>query len=100
MDASWLTFSKKLTNLYCLDPYAEYIQEKWHSNKALYLPDPVKTYPFAQEAPILLRQQLGIEPHRKVFLIFGFLDERKGIIPTLEALLQLPKNNNKKPAYC
>ncbi|MGX7690386.1 glycosyltransferase [Flectobacillus roseus] len=87
-----LLFSKKLTNLYCLDPYAaEYIQEKWHSNKALYLPDPVKTYPFAQEAPILLRQQLGIEPHRKVFLIFGFLDERKGIIPTLEALLQLPQ---------
>jgi hypothetical protein len=45
-----LLFSKKLTNLYCLDPYAaEYIQEKWHSNKALYLPDPVKTYPFLRK---------------------------------------------------
>jgi glycosyltransferase involved in cell wall biosynthesis len=32
---------------------------------------------------------LGIEPERKVLLLFGMIDRRKGIYPVLEALQQL-----------
>ena len=79
-----------LTNLFCLDHSAvALVREMNPQVNVLPLPDPVKTYTLAPAELKQLRQNLSIEPGRRVFLLFGHLDERKGIEPFLEALNQL-----------
>jgi glycosyltransferase involved in cell wall biosynthesis len=47
-------------------------------------------HPPDQAAVTQLQQTLGLAPARKIFLLFGALDQRKGIYPLLNALRQLP----------
>ncbi len=80
----------RLTTLFCLDPFVlKPLQSFKTQAQKLYLPDPVQIYPPALERVEQLRQQLGIAPERRVFLLFGALDERKGVQPLLSAIAAL-----------
>jgi glycosyltransferase involved in cell wall biosynthesis len=77
----------QLHKLLCLDPFAV---KALQSSKMIHLADPVSSSP-----PLLgdlsnFQTKLGIEQHRRVFLLFGALDERKGIYQLLDAIELLP----------
>ncbi len=75
-----------LKKLLCLDPYAvAAIKTQAADAKLAYLPDPVAIRRpwFDSDA---LKTRLGIQPGRRLFLLFGELSARKGIHQTLEAL--------------
>ncbi|GAB4022286.1 hypothetical protein GCM10028773_34440 [Spirosoma koreense] len=81
---------KRLTNLFCLDHSAITRIRAMNSRvNILPLPDPVKTYTISTDETEKLREALRIEPNRRVFLLFGHLDDRKGIEPLLAALNQV-----------
>lgn len=52
---------------------------------ARWVPDPVEP-PSPLRDAAAVRAALGIEPHRRVALLFGSLEERKGVFETLAAL--------------
>jgi glycosyltransferase involved in cell wall biosynthesis len=82
----------KLQTLFCLDPIAvEYLNHQFKTAaKVIHLPDPVEPFPPSSLSSSEIREHLGIEPNRKVFLLFGALTERKGVHQLLEAISQLP----------
>ncbi len=81
---------RSLKTLFCLDPFVVPTLNQWASRSmATYLPDPVEVYPATNAEATALRQQLGIEPLRRVLLVFGQLDERKGLFTLIDALRQL-----------
>ena len=89
----------RLTTLFCLDPFVlEPLRSFKTLAQTLYLPDPVQIYPPALDHVEQLRHHLGIEPQRRVFLLFGALDERKGIQQLLSAIAQLP--HDRVQAFC
>ena len=53
------------------------------------LSDPVKKYTVGRSEVIQLRKSLKIEEGRTVFLVFGFLDDRKGIEQVIDAIALL-----------
>ena len=73
--------------IFCLDPFAvDQINHLLDKPKAVYLPDPVPL-PKAQAKDIIaLKNRLGVDPKRIIFLLFGALDKRKGTYKILEAL--------------
>lgn len=81
-----------LHTLFLLDPFAAKRAQAFPSGeKAVYLADPVRSPARpSPEAAAALRAELGIEPDRKVFLLFGHLTRRKGVHQILEAVRQLP----------
>lgn len=80
-----------LQTLFCLDPFAVKHLDKIHSKvKAVPLPDPVQIYNHPEHRSGELKESLGIDPGRQVFLFFGLIDGRKGIHQLLEAILMLP----------
>ncbi|AFY96798.1 glycosyltransferase [Chamaesiphon minutus PCC 6605] len=87
-----LTFSRisnnpQLQTMFCLDPFAvKAIASQHHTTKIVHLADPVQPYPAMPSDLATLKTELGIEAHRRVFLLFGGLDERKGIYQLLEAI--------------
>lgn len=88
--------NKSLDSLFNLDPFAaNYIQKKWETNKVKFLPDPVQVYPSSKNVDEL-KTELKIEPNRKVFLIFGFLDSRKGISEVMEAIKDISREKSSK----
>ena len=79
-----------LHRLLCLDPFAvEALNKGKRCPKAVVLADPVETHQ-TETPPSKLRSHLGIEPQRKIFLLFGDLTGRKGVEQILEAISQLP----------
>ncbi len=86
-----------LETLFCLDPFAvQYLNQFHPETKAVYLPDPVKLN-FSSEAQVSrLREKLGIQPGRQVFLLFGALTQRKGIQQLLTAISMLPPTVSQK----
>ena len=81
----------QLTTLFCLDPFAVKQIESMHPKARLvHLPDPICLNPRTSITPKSLRECLHIEPQRKVFLLFGALEVRKGIYELLESLTLLP----------
>ena len=56
---------------------------------ARWLPDPVVA-PAPSRTPQAVRDALGVEPGRAMWLLFGSLEERKGMFEVLDALRQLP----------
>jgi glycosyltransferase involved in cell wall biosynthesis len=76
--------------LFCLDPFVvEPVTQLKTPTQAVFLPDPIETYDVVPEQLSRFRADLGVEPGRRVFLLFGGLSARKGIHPLLEAVLQL-----------
>lgn len=81
---------RQLKTLFCLDPFVVDDLEQFNCEvKLVFLPDPVCSYDSYQPQPEALRNRLGIDPQRRVFLLFGGLNERKGICQLLEALTLL-----------
>ena len=81
----------QLKTLFCLDPFAiQNLQQMSRSVKVTHLPDPVSLPNQADLNSEQLRKRLAIQPHRQIFLLFGALDERKGIDQVLRAIAQLP----------
>ncbi len=56
-----------------------------HSKNIIYLPDPIFQFPENILTKKALEKQLSIDASKTVFLNFGYLDSRKGIIEFLEA---------------
>ncbi len=81
-----------LCHLFSLDPFAIPSLTAWAGSRSRvhYLPDPVPTRPVLNAERLALCNRLGIEPNRQVVLVFGQLDDRKGIVPLLGALGLLP----------
>jgi glycosyltransferase involved in cell wall biosynthesis len=77
----------QLHKLLCLDPFAV---KSLPSSKMMHLADPVRSRPPVLGDLSIFQAKLGIEQHRRVFLLFGALDERKGIYQLLEAIELLP----------
>jgi len=88
--------NKNVDSLFNLDAYAtQFIQQNWHTDKVKFLPDPVQVYA-SKRTPEEVKKMLGIEENRKVFLIFGFLDSRKGISEILEAVAAISREKSQK----
>ncbi|HEY9298348.1 MAG TPA: glycosyltransferase [Phormidium sp.] len=81
-----------LETIFTLDPFAvDYFNQLCHSSKAMHLPDPVHIHKeFSLSEAEELRREFRIEEHRRIFLLFGSLDSRKGVTQTLEAIKLLP----------
>jgi len=89
--------SSELQSIFCLDPLAvEPINKLTGKTKAVYLPDPVQIYNNTEPQLEKLKESLGIDSSRQVFLLFGVLAERKGIYQLLEAVKMLSPDLCKK----
>lgn len=88
--------SKKIDSLFSLDPFAtEYIKQNWQTNKVIYLPDPVQVYPSTKSSDEI-KMELGVKENRKVFLLFGYLDSRKGVAEVMEAIGKISREKSQK----
>ena len=83
---------RQLDVLFCLDPLAaEFIQSQTHGNARIrVLPDSFVQPEIGVEDVAALRTQLGIETGRRVLMLLGILDARKGAAELLRAALALP----------
>ena len=81
---------RSLQTLFCLDPFVVPTLNRWAGrNVATYLPDPVEINLTTAADAAILHHRLGIEPTRRVMLVFGQLDERKGLFTLVDALKRL-----------
>ena len=77
--------------LFSLDPFAvQSIKQLGTSVEAIPLPDPVEKHNYADLDTEQLRQELGVQPERQIFLLFGEISQRKGIHQILAAVQSLP----------
>ncbi len=80
----------QLQSVLVLDPLAVApLQALGGAAQVVALPDPVTIEPPAAAVVATLCHELGLDPERKVLLLFGMIDRRKGIYKVLEALQQL-----------
>jgi hypothetical protein len=80
-----------LQTLFFLDPFAaERARAFDGGEKARFLPDPLRLPAAALRGVTTLREASGIEPGRRVFLLFGHLTRRKGAGQLLAAIHHLP----------
>lgn len=87
----------ELKNLFCLDKSSvSEIQKLTTRVRIIPLSDPVKEYKVKASQVLELKELLGIENDRKVFLMFGYLDDRKGIEPVLDAIAHLSQAESSK----
>lgn len=92
----FFTKNKNLDSLFCLDPFATtYIQKNWNTEKVKFLPDPVQVYP-TTKTKSEVKIGLGIDESKTVFLIFGYLDSRKGIADVMEAIGEISGEKSQK----
>lgn len=81
--------NSRLATLFCLDPLAvPALQQRPSQAEIIHLPDPVEFVP-PPSAVCTLKDDLGIESERTVFLLFGAIDGRKGIHQILDAIQKL-----------
>ncbi|MFN3588173.1 MAG: glycosyltransferase [Spirosomataceae bacterium] len=62
----------------------ERMNRNLRTNVFTYLPDPVYDYP--TRAGLQIREKFAIAPNKKIFLAFGFIEERKNIINIIRAM--------------
>ncbi|MDC0834853.1 glycosyltransferase [Geitlerinema sp. CS-897] len=80
-----------LHRMLCLDRFSvEAVDRLSPTPKAVPLPDPLDFHPVSDERVSQIRIGLGIEPQRRVALLFGALNERKGVLQAIASLRQLP----------
>lgn len=79
--------SRALSTLFCLDKsVVPALQAMSKSVRIIPLSDPVRNYTISSQEVASLKATLGVDSHRKVFLLFGYLDDRKGIEQVLDAV--------------
>lgn len=86
----------QLHTLFTLDQFSiqsiQHVIERVQSQATVvHLPDPIQISQSSTIPQDVLRKQLGINPNRKIFLLFGVLNGRKGIDLVLEAISLLPQ---------
>lgn len=87
----------QLHTLFNLDPLVgKYVDRLCIPSKAISLPDPVQMTLVSESQINQLHGRLAIVEGRKVFLLFGALNGRKGVYQLLEAIAQLPEALGKK----
>lgn len=87
----------QLKSIFSLDPFAiKYFPSFSSQINTIALPDPIEINTNPNSDLEKLKTNLGIEPHRTIFLLFGGLTKRKGIIPLLDALSLLSSEIGKK----
>lgn len=80
----------QLETLFSLDPFVvEPITHFPGEFNVVPLVDPVEPQAVVGDRPQILREQLGIDANRQVFLVFGALTERKGLYQLIEAIEHL-----------
>ncbi|AFZ44037.1 glycosyl transferase group 1 [Halothece sp. PCC 7418] len=85
--------NSRLQTLFTLDPFAvQAINQFCPQQKVIHLSDPVVIPDSTRFESNHLRETLGVESGRKVFLLFGALTRRKGIYQLLEAVHLLPSS--------
>lgn len=73
-----------LKNLYAIDrTFVEYVSQKGGAVKLRCLPDPVED--FLPVEKYLARNNLGLSISRKILLVYGGIDARKGVLELLDA---------------
>lgn len=81
----------QLETVFCLDPFAVTALAAQHPSKqVVHLADPVQPYPPISRDLATVKAELGIAAGRRVLLLFGGVDGRKGIYQLLEAIQLLP----------
>jgi glycosyltransferase involved in cell wall biosynthesis len=75
-----------IDTLFCLDESAVARLQAMSHTPVKWLPDPIEQYDIAEEELLALRKSLNISADRKILLLFGFLDERKCVEQSIEAL--------------
>jgi glycosyltransferase involved in cell wall biosynthesis len=84
---------QQLQTLFCLDPLAVDVLQHWsETTKVLALADPVQQHQVTAAQVDTLKQRLQLDPQRRVLLLFGALNGRKGIYELLTAMALLPEN--------
>ena len=78
-----------LETVFTLDPNAPRALARL-GIQARFLPDPVELVP-ATESADRVRASYGVEPSRKLAILFGSLEERKGLFALADALHLLPE---------
>jgi glycosyltransferase involved in cell wall biosynthesis len=81
----------QLKTFFCLDPLAiKYIEKFSSQAKILHLPDPIEITEQSNTNLEKIKTNLAIDSNKKIFLLFGALDGRKGIYQLLDAIALLP----------
>lgn len=90
--------NQRLLGITSLDPYSvPYIQKLSPKNKFIkHLPDPIRPATTHTSEIQSLREKLRIERKRKVFLLFGYMEPRKGTHKVLEAISMIPKEDTQE----
>jgi glycosyltransferase involved in cell wall biosynthesis len=89
--------NSRLNSLYCLDSFSvKHVSQLNRKVTVLPLADPVDNVEIDVNKYQKLSTELGIDKSRDIFLLFGVLDNRKGIYPLLDAIKILSADINKK----
>lgn len=81
-----------LTALFCLDPHAvQPVSALAPDVRVVPLPEAFETHAEPSETAAETRRRLGVADGRKLLLLFGSLDPRKGAVALTEALAALPE---------
>jgi glycosyltransferase involved in cell wall biosynthesis len=84
------TKHSRFSSVLSLDPFVvEYMHKVHPAVSITHLPDPIQLNLFVQTSSQHRLNSLGVDPARKVFLLFGSLNGRKGIYQLLDALMLL-----------
>ncbi len=82
--------NRHFDTLFCLDPFAvPRVRALNTPAQAVALPDGIEQAAEAAMAPEQVRARLGVAPGRRLLLLFGALDRRKGLFELIEALALL-----------
>jgi glycosyltransferase involved in cell wall biosynthesis len=85
--------NSRLKFIFCLDPFVlKHFEKSQNKSKTIFLPDPIRKFKSDISQAELFKARLQISETRRIFLLFGQLDERKGIYQLLQAIELLPAN--------
>ncbi len=96
LTTAWMCKNKKLKKIFIFNDSStvERLNKALHTNIFTYLPDPVYDYPMRQNLDV--REKHEVSLHRKIFLLFGSIDEKKNVINFLKAAQTLSSNLTEK----
>lgn len=93
----WVVNKPNFKNLFVLPEFrVQALQKTISLHKIKYLPDPIYVVPSNNEFKEALRKNLDLPKNKTIFLNFGHLDDRKGILEFLEGVSMLSEEQRKE----